>query len=66
MNCDVGTDQVEKINARLEALINDLRRELDYSGEPQLCAMLETAAEVVGGLKTAFAHYAHANEKAWR
>lgn len=34
--------------------------------EPQLKAMFETAAEVLGGLQKAFADYERKNEAAWK
>jgi len=34
--------------------------------EPQLKAMFETAAEVLGGLKKAFSDYERKNDSAWR
>ena len=33
--------------------------------EPQFKAMFETAAEVLGGLVTAFRHYEDKSERAW-
>ncbi|RYC23266.1 hypothetical protein EUU22_03275 [Ciceribacter ferrooxidans] len=52
--------------ARLEEKINHLREDIDKVDEPQLKAMFETSAEVLEGLRTAFAHYENRGESAWR
>jgi hypothetical protein len=43
-----------------------LRDDLEKVDEPQLKAMFETAAEVLGGLIKAFHDYEQKNESAWR
>jgi hypothetical protein len=40
--------------------------DIDKVDEPQLKAMFETAAEVLGGLLKAFSDYERKNESAWR
>jgi hypothetical protein len=47
-------------------VIDNLRRDIDQVDEPQFKAMLETAAEVLGGLVTAFRHYEQKGEHAWK
>jgi hypothetical protein len=54
------------MQTRLQELIDHLRRDIDKVDEPQLRAMFETSAEVIGGLKKAFSDYEQKNEKAWR
>ena len=46
--------------------MNHLRLNIDQVDEPQFRAMFETAAEVLGGLATAFRHYEERSERAWR
>ena len=47
--------------------INDhLREDIEKVDEPQLKAMFETSAEVLGGLIKAFQDYEQKNESAWR
>lgn len=55
-----------KMQARLQETIDHLRADIDKVDEPQLKAMFETAAEVLGGLKKAFSDYEQKNESAWR
>jgi hypothetical protein len=43
-----------------------LREDIEKVDEPQLKAMFETAAEVLGGLIKAFHDYEQKNERAWR
>jgi hypothetical protein len=55
-----------RMQARLQEMMDHLRADIDEVDEPQLEAMLETAAEVLGGLKKAFADYDRKTERAWR
>jgi hypothetical protein len=55
-----------KMSARLSEIIDHLREDIDKVDEPQFKAMFETAAEVLGGLVTAFKHYEQKNERAWK
>jgi hypothetical protein len=50
---------------RLAEVIDDLRADIGRIDEPQFKAMFETAAEVLGGLVTAFRHYEDKSERAW-
>jgi hypothetical protein len=43
-----------------------LRDDIEIVDDPQLKAMFETAAEVLGGLAKAFNDYERKNEPAWR
>jgi hypothetical protein len=55
-----------KMQQRLQETIEHLRSDIDKVDEPQLKAMFETAAEVLGGLNKAFHDYEQKNESAWR
>lgn len=50
----------------LENLRTHLREDIAKVDEPQLKAMFETSAEVIGGLEKAFSDYEQKNESAWR
>jgi hypothetical protein len=56
----------QKMKQRLQETIAHLREDIDMVDEPQLKAMFETAAEVLGGLSKAFSDYERKNESAWR
>lgn len=56
----------QKMQTRLQEIIDHLRQDIDKVDEPQLRAMFETAAEVLDGLKKAFSDYEQKNETAWR
>jgi hypothetical protein len=55
-----------KMSQVLEDVRNHLRADVKQVDEPQFKAMFETAAEVIGGLVTAFRHYEAKNESAWK
>jgi HD-like signal output (HDOD) protein len=55
----------QKMQMRLKE-IDHLRADIEKVDEPQLKAMFETAAEVLGGLRKAFNDYERKNESAWR
>jgi hypothetical protein len=55
----------QKMQQRLKETIDHLRQDIEKVDEPQLKAMFETSAEVLGGLK-AFRDYEQKNEAAWR
>jgi hypothetical protein len=56
----------EKMKGRLQETITHLREDIQKVDEPQLKAMFETSAEVLGGLVKAFGDYEKKNEAAWR
>jgi hypothetical protein len=56
----------QKMAKRLQETITHLREDVAKIDEPQLKAMLETSAEVLGGLVKAFKDYEQKNEAAWR
>jgi hypothetical protein len=56
----------QKMQARLKEIMDHLRQDVEKFDEPQLKAMFETSAEVLGGLIKAFRNYEQKNESAWR
>jgi hypothetical protein len=56
----------QKMRRRLNETIEHLRADIEKVDEPQFKAMFETAAEVLGGLVTAFQHYEEKKESAWK
>lgn len=56
----------QKMQKALQDIRNHLREDIRKVDEPQLKAMFETSAEVLGGLEKAFKDYEQKNEKAWR
>jgi hypothetical protein len=56
----------QQMQHRLQETIDHLREDIDKVDEPQLKAMFETGAEVLGGLKKAFGDYEKKNESAWK
>jgi uncharacterized membrane-anchored protein YhcB (DUF1043 family) len=56
----------QKMQKRLKEIMNHLREDIEKVDEPQLKAMFETSAEVLGGLIKAFRDYEQKNESAWR
>jgi hypothetical protein len=51
---------------RLQQLVDYLRSNVHQVEDPRAQALYETSAEVLLGLKKAFADYAKQNEAAWR
>ena len=56
----------QKMTKQLQQTIQHLRDDIDKVDEPQLKAMFETSAEVLGELVKAFQDYEQKSEKAWR
>ncbi|WP_431323262.1 hypothetical protein [Rhizobium sp. YTU87027] len=56
----------QKMQMRLQEMVDHLRGDIGKVEEPQLRAMFETAAEVLIGLRKAFSDYEQKNEMAWR
>ena len=54
------------LQKQLGELIDHAKADIDRVQEPRFQALLETTAEVLGGLRTAFRHYEVGSEKAWR
>jgi hypothetical protein len=68
---DVSADErsprhhTRAMQQRLQQEIDHLRADIAKVDEPQLKAMFETSAEVLGGLMSAFRDYERKNEAAW-
>ncbi len=56
----------EHIQQQLDELIQHARADIGRVTEPRFQALLETTAEVLTGLKTAYQHYGKKHEAAWR
>jgi hypothetical protein len=56
----------QRMQKRLQEIKDHLREDIEKVDEPQLKAMFETSAEVLGGLINAFHDYEEKNESAWR
>jgi len=56
----------QKMQKALREIKDHLREDIEKVKEPQLKAMFETSAEVLGGLIKAFHDYEQKNEAAWR
>jgi hypothetical protein len=54
------------IRGKFRELIQHLREDVKKVEEPKAQALFETAAEVMGGLDTAFKHYEEKSEEAWK
>ncbi len=68
MNTKTGRDprhHTQKMQRQLKEMMDHLRDDVEKVDEPQLKAMFETAAEVLGGLRKAFNDYEKKNESAW-
>jgi len=57
---------IQNMKKRLSETVDHLRSDINEVDEPQLKAMFETSAEVLGGLIKAFGDYEKKNETAWR
>jgi hypothetical protein len=55
----------QKMQKALQDIRNHLRDDIKKVDEPQLKAMFETSAVVLGGLQKAFKNYEQKNESAW-
>jgi hypothetical protein len=66
-NEDSSDPQVhrEHIQRQLDELIQHTRADVGRVTEPRFQALLETTAEVLTGLKTAYQHYGSKAEPAW-
>jgi hypothetical protein len=56
----------QHIQEMLDEMITHSRQDIERVKEPRFQALLETAAEVLTGLKTAFRDYSEGKEKAWK
>src|ERR1044072_3074721 len=56
----------QKMQKALMEIQEHLREDIEKVDDPQLKAMFETSAEVLGGLRKAFQDYEQKNEAGWR
>jgi hypothetical protein len=56
----------QKMQKALQEIKDHLRQDIEKVNEPQLQAMFETSAEVLGGLIKALRDYEEKNESAWQ
>jgi hypothetical protein len=56
----------QHIQNMLDELITHSRQDIEQVKEPRFQALLETTAEVLNGLKTAFRDYSEGKEKVWK
>jgi len=54
------------VRKEFRQLIDHLRGDIEKIDDPKAQALFETAAEVIGGLDTAFEHYEGKSESAWK
>jgi hypothetical protein len=54
------------LEREIGGLIDHLHRDIERAPEPQFQALLETSAEVLGGLRKAFEDYGKHTEAAWQ
>jgi len=55
-----------RLRRGLSGLIEHMRADVTRVREPRFQALLETSAEVLGGVRTAFQHYGEGHEPAFR
>ena len=55
-----------EIQHKLADVVEFLRRDIENVSEPRFEALMETSAEVLIGLETAFRDYSVGKEKAWK
>ena len=55
----------DAVAGKIAGLRDELRDTVSRVDDPQAKAMLETGAEVLGGLRQAFVDYAEGSEEAW-
>lgn len=58
--------ETNEVAAKLAVLRDELRATVGRVSDLQAKAMLETGAEVLGGLRRAFVDYGEGAEEAWR
>ena len=56
----------QRMRQALQEIRDHLQQDIEKIDEPQLKAMFETSAEVIGGLEKAFSDYEQKNEPAWQ
>lgn len=59
-------EHTQNIKSGLQEVIDHIRRDIEQIDDPKAEALLETSAEVLNGLTTAFSHFEKKNEEAWK
>jgi len=60
-----ATQQTRQIRDQLQQLANQAREDVRQANDPRARALLETTAEVLNGLRTAYEHFER-GEAAWQ
>jgi hypothetical protein len=55
----------QNIRVMLREVMDHMRQDVAQVTDPRFQALLETTAEVLNGLETAFRHYSERKEPAW-
>lgn len=63
---DTSRQQAQQVRERLSDLARSLETDIGKVDDPKAQALFETSREVLKGLATAFEHYEHRSEQAWR
>jgi hypothetical protein len=63
---DTSRQQAQQIRRKLTDLAGSLESEIGKVDDPKAQVLFETSREVLKGLATAFDHYEHRSEQAWR
>jgi hypothetical protein len=63
---DDPREHTRKIKGMLRQTMEHLRQDVPRVSDPKAQALFETSAEVLGGLITAYEHFEHRSEDAWR
>ena len=59
-------NKIDHFRERLQHFKEELRSAIEENDNPQAAALMETSAEVIGGLHKAFVHFQEKFEKAWK
>ena len=62
----MAAEATNAIAAKITALRDEMRTVIPNVADPQAKALLETGAEVLGGLRQAFTDYVEGSEAAWQ
>lgn len=63
---NAASQQTRQIRDQLQALANQAREDVRQANDPRAKALLETTAEVLNGLRTAYEHFEKGEEAGWR
>jgi len=65
-DADDPRSHASRLRAQLDDVLRHAREDVAKVADPKAQALFETAAEVLSGLSTAFAHYERHAERTWR